>query len=998
VGPRRRRRSRAGVFLAAVIIIVLLVLLLGGTIVNLATDAIWFKSVGYDGVFWTRLGAQVVLAIVALVGASVLLIGNVWLAGRFSPPPDPSGARSVRGFIDRLGEAARTARVGGRFGPAGDEPVVMDEEIPDLTPIATAVLYIAAFLAALLIAGVVAGSWQLILLWVHRVPYSPVPGVVVSDPIFGQDIGFYLFQLPFWRFLQSLANLLLLVMLAMAAVRYAVGILRGGVVLARPARLHLGILGALYMVTIAVGYQLDRLEQVYSDRGVAVGVSYTDFNAVLPALQILTIVALVVAVVVLVGALLGRFLPVGIAVGAWLVAAVLIGGLYPEVIQRFVVQPNEQTVESPYIVNNIKMTRLAFDLQRWNEIPYSGLGTLTAGQLLTEKTTFDNVRLWDYRPLSATLDQLQTVRQYFDFYTVGADRYVIDGRLQQVWFSARELAPERNPQAQSWVNQRITYTHGYGAAMTPVSGVTNEGLPVLYIKNMPPVSSNGAPVITQPRIYFGIRPSSYVVVNAKQPEFDYPVGGSSDQEQNATTTWTGTSGIKIDNPLTRLLYALRFGDLNLLISDQLTSNSKLLFNRSVGQRLPLIAPFLRYDYDPYAVIDGRGKLVFIQDAYTVSDRFPNAQPFDTTQLRQNSGLLGNSFDYIRNSVKIVVDAYDGTTTFYAADPNEPILRAYEGIFPGLFKPLDQMPPELRAHLRTPEDMFDAQTRTYATYHVTDPQTYYRRDDLWTVPVNPTGGQQLPVEAYYVTMRLPGEAKPEFLLLQPMVPTSRPNMIAWIGVRNDTPNFGTVRVYRFPRDTSIFGPTQIEARIDQDPTISSQITLWDQAGSTVIKGNLIVIPIQDSLLYLEPIYLQSTSSQFPEFQKVVTASTTKVTWGNTLAEALTQLIGPGGGTVPSPSPGPSPGATTAPGPSPSLGPGATPAPADVRALIEFANLHFELAQAALRAGDFARYGTEMTIVQQTLRQLSAVTGASTAPPGPSPAASAQPSLPSASAAP
>jgi uncharacterized protein len=991
--PRRSRRTRgAGIVLAVVVVAVFIVLALAGSVIDLATDAIWFGTVGFDSVFWTRVGSQAVLFLG--VGAFVLIVAlvNLWLAGRFSPPPEPDGNRSISGFFARLSEAPRRAAARDRYGSFGRElfgrdlfgrdgpTIVMGDtelpELPDLTPIASVALVIVSTFAAIAAGAAAAGSWATVQLWLHRVPFSSQPGVTVADPIFGLDVSFYLFDLPFYRLLQGLILGLLAVTLLVVAGRYAIGALRGRLSLTRPARIHLGILGALILVAIAVGYQLDRFGLVYSDRGVAIGVSYTDQNAVMPALVILTVVALVVAVLVVVGAALGRLLPIGIGIAAWLIATVLLLGVYPEFVQRFNVQPNELALESPYITNNIKMTRLAFDLDRWTETPYQGEGTLTAEQLLTEKPTFDNARLWDYRPLGATIDQIQTVRQYFDFFDVSADRYVINDELQQVWISARELAPERNPQAQSWVNQRITYTHGFGAVMTPVSGVTNEGLPVLYIRDMPPVSSSGAPTITQPRIYFGVRPSDYVVVNAKQPEFDYPVGGTENADQSATTSWTGATGIKIDNPLTRLLYALRLRDLNLLISDQLTADSKLLINRSVSQRLPLIAPFLEYDYDPYLVITSTGRLVFIQDAYTVSDLFPNAQPFDASQGRQNSGLAGTQLDYIRNSVKIVMDAYDGTVTFYAADPGEPILRAWEGVFPNLLKPLDEMPADLRAHLRTPEDMFDVQTRTYATYHVTDPQTYYRRDDLWTVPVNPTDAQQLPVEAYFVTMRLPDEAKPEFLLLQPMVPTSRPNMIAWIGVRNDAPNYGRVQVYRFPRDTSIFGPIQIEARIDQDPLISSQITLWDQAGSTVIKGNLIVIPVQESLLYLEPIYLQSTSSQLPEFQKIVVASPTKVVWASTLGEALRLLIAGTPGPGPSASPGPSP--TPGPGASPTPIPSGAPLPADVRALVDYANQHFELAQAALRNGDFATYGEEMKLVQAALQQLSVLTGVTGSP--------------------
>lgn len=993
VGPQEgggRRRYAGSVILVIVVVAVILLLTLGGAAVNLATDSMWYGSVGYGSVFWTRVGTQAILFLATFVAVLVWLLVNLRLAVRFAPPPAPGGAGTLRGFVTRLSEATRYGQ-GGGFGTDAD----VLEELPDLTPIATWVLVGISALIALGIAGAVANAWDTIALWVHRVPFSPTPGTTVTDPVFGQDISFFLFELPFWRLVQSVLSNLVVVTLLVVVARHAVGLLRGRLDLSLPARLHLGILGALLLVSFAAGYQLDRFELTYSTRGVAAGVSYTDQAAQFLALQVQTIVALIVAVVIVAGAYLRRVVPVGVAIGAWIIAAVLLGGIYPEVVQRFTVQPNEFAQESPYIANNIKMTRLAFGLDGWSDTPYAGTGQLTQADVDSEQGTFENARLWDYRPLGSTLDQLQTVRQYYDFVDVDVDRYTLAGRPRQVMLSAREIAPEKNPQAQTWVNQRITYTHGFGLAMVPVSEVTPEGLPDLIIRDMPPVSTGGAPTITQPRIYFGERASDYVIVDARQPEFDYPIGGSDTGESTAKTSWTGGTGIRLDSPLTRLLFSLRFRDLNLLISDQLTSDSQLLFNRSLGDRLPLIAPFLRYDSDPYLVVTDDGRLVYMQDAYTVSDRFPNAQPFDAAaNLRTAAGLgKGGPFDYVRNSVKIVMDAYDGTTTFYAADPSDPILRAWEGVFPALFKPIDAMPAGLRAHVRVPEELFDTQTRVFATYHVTDPQTFYQQQDLWTVPAQPASTQQLPLEAYYVYMRLPGQANPEFLLLQPMVPTSRPNMIAWIAARNDAPSYGQVDVFRFPRDTSIFGPTQIEARIDNDPIISAQITLWNQSGSTVVRGNLIVVPVQDTLIYLEPVYLQSTSSQFPEFQRVVVASSTRVAWGSTLAQALTSLLAGG----PSPGPTPTPGPGTSPGPSATLsplptGPAASP-PADLRALIAYANEHYDLAQQALRDGDFARYGTEIALVKQALGQMSVLVGGSPSPGAspalPSPAPSASP---------
>ncbi|HYX11076.1 MAG TPA: UPF0182 family protein, partial [Candidatus Acidoferrum sp.] len=421
------------------------------------------------------------------------------------------------------------------------------------------------------------------------------------------------------------------------------------------------------------------------------------------------------------------------------------------------------------------------------------------------------------------------------------------------------------------------------------------------------------------------------------------------------------------------------------ISNQVTADSQLLFHRTLSDRLPLIAPFLHFDKDPYVVIDGSGRMKYIQDAFTTSDQFPNAQSFDpASDLPGPTGLGGDSFNYIRNSVKIVTDAYDGTMTFYVADDADPLIRAWEGVFPTLFHPLSELSSDLVPHLRTPEELFDVQTRMYGTYHVTDPGTFYSRNDLWTVPVGQTSKQSLPNEAYYVVMRMPGAAKAEFLLLQPMIPTNRPNMIAWVAVQNDPGVRGKTTVFRFPSESSIFGPSQVEAQIDSDPVISAQITLWDQSGSTVVRGNLIVVPVGGSLIYLQPVYLQSASAKFPAFQRIVVASPRNIVWGSSLQEALNLLLAKeagGGGTGSSPSPGPTP----TPGPSATPGAGSSlPPGSDVQQLVDYANKHFELAEQALRDNDFARYGAEIALVKQALAQLEVLTG------GPPPGASAPPS--------
>ena len=976
-GAGMGRGRRVGLWVMVAAIIALFLLFTFG--IDLWTDALWYASVHFDGVFWTRVGAQALLFVGGLLLALVVLLGNLALAARLSPPPG-TGQAGLRGIIDRVNDAASANAGGrGRAGPSAfGEPrtLVFDaDDLPDLTPIAGVGLVVVSAVIALTIGGSLAAAWETILLWAHQVPFSPAGATAVTDPIFGRDIGFFLFQLPFLRLVQGLFNALVIGSIIVVLGRYLVGAARGGLVFSTPVRVHLAVLGGLFLLSIAFGYQLDKYELVYSTRGVATGVSFTDQHAQFFAFDVLTIVS-GLAAALLVGAAFTRYIwPLGLTLAVWFFASLVIGQLYPLAIQRFSVDPNKFAQEQPYIANNIAMTRLAYGLEGWENQPFKGDQPVTQELVDSEEDTFRNARLWDYRPLQDTLDQLQTVRRYYTFTDVDTDRYTIGDQQRQVMLSARELALEQNPNATGWVNKRIVYTHGIGAAMVPVNEVTNEGQPNLFIGNLPPVSVEGAPQITQPRIYFGERDSDYVVVGAQQDEFDYPTGEGDASAANGTDTrWTGTTGIRLDNTLMRLLFSLRFRDLDLMISDQVTADSQLLFHRSLSDRLGRIAPFLKFDKDPYIVVDDSGRLVYIQDAYTTSDRFPNAQAFDPGAF-PGSGLGGADFDYIRNSVKITVDAYDGTMHFYVSDPTDPIVRAYQGVFPTLFSPISEMPLDLLRHVRVPEQLFNVQTAMFGRYHVTDPQQFFRADDLWTVPSSTGNEQTLPSEAYYVVMRMPGESQAEFLLLQPMVPTNRPNMIAWIAARNDAPNYGTTRVYRFPAETTVFGPAQIEARIDQDPIISQQVSLWNQSGSSVIRGNLIVVPLGDSIIYLQPVYLKSTSVSFPEFQRIVVASTHNVVWGPTLSSAIDLLLRAEAGESPSPSPtpapSPSPGAspTPAPTPGPSGSPGTIePLPNDVPGLIAYANRHYDLAQTALRAGDFAGYGRETAMVKAALDKL------------------------------
>lgn len=981
VRPRRARPAGGGPpnrRLIALAALFLIVILFGSGAIEFWTDAIWFKSVGFDSVFWTRVGATVGLFAVGLVVTLVVLLANLWIANRLAPPGDgtPGTFRDLFEQLGQIGFSAGDPRERGGIG----RPVIVNAEpiqVPDLTPAATAALAGLSVLAALVVGGIAASSWETVLLWIHRVPFLAPVGSPSVDPIFGKNISFFLFELPFLRAIQVIFNALVLGGLIVAGLRYLASAARSGLTVPPRVRVHLGILAGLFLLSVAFGYQLDKYELVYSARGVAAGVSFTDQHAQFFAYDLLTVLSAFAAAFLVGGAFTRWTWPLGVTVAAWFLASLFVGRLYPEVVQRLSVVPNQYLVEQPYIANNISMTRLAYGLQSWDERQYDGAAPLTQAAITAESATFANARLWDYRPLGDTLDQLQTVRRYYDFIDVDTDRYMINGAERQVMLSARELNLTATDAGDSWVSQRIIYTHGIGIALVPVNEVTAEGQPQLFIKNLPPVSSGGAPTVTEPRIYFGESASDFVVVGAKQSEFDYPQGDANGVETGIQTRWTGKTGIKLDTTLSRVLYALRFRDLNLLISDQVTADSQLLMHRALQERLQLIAPFLQYDKDPYVVVNAAGHLVYIQDAFTTSDRFPNAQPFNPAELAK-SGIAPQDLNYIRNSVKIVMDAYDGTMSFYVADPTDPIVEAWAGVFPTLFHPLSDMPADLRPHLRVPEDLFNVQTAVYGRYHVTDTATFFGNQDRWTVPAGQTNQQSLPSEAYYVVMRMPGETNPEFLLLQPMVPVGRPNMIGWVAARNDAPNYGGVRVYRFPSDTSIFGPAQIEARIDQDPIISAQITLWNQSGSNVVRGNLIVVPVGNTLMYLQPVYLQSTSSKFPEFQRIVVASPTTVVWGPTLADALNLIVNGAG-----PSPGPS--ATPGPVATPTSGPGGTPAPTvgpglptDVAGLIAYANAHFVAAQTALRSGDFATYGREIDLVRQALGKLGVLAGPTPAP--------------------
>ncbi|HEY8179596.1 MAG TPA: UPF0182 family protein [Candidatus Limnocylindria bacterium] len=919
--PRRRggRPVRRWVFIGLLVVAAFFLLGILGGLVNLITDLWWYGALGRTSVLTTRLWSQVGLFIVGFLAFAVPALASIWVARRIAPQVP----------IRRIGQF----------------------EVPDASRAITWSLVGVVALLSLVSAGAWSGSWQTILLFINGGDFG------TTDPNFHRDIGFYVFDLPFWRFLQGWATVSLIALLLLSLGAYAAGALRWQFRLTAPVRAHLSILGALLLVTVAAGYQLDIPELSYSTSGYESiqAATYTDMNAQLPAYQILTFVALAAAALLLLNIWFRTLWALALAGGAWFVLSILVGGLYPAFVQNFQVNPNELNVERPYIAAHIGSTRAAFDLDSIQLRDFSGEQDLSQSVFAQDAATIDNLRLWDYRPLLTTIRQDQNLRRYYDFHDVDIDRYQVAGETRQLMLSARELDVEQlADQARTWTNERLVYTHGFGITAVPVDGITAQGQPDYLVGG---IGTERQLAIGEPRMYFGELTDTYVVTGTNTAEFDFPLSASS--EAGATTTWQGTTGVGVGNFFSRLLFALRFGDFNLLISNQLTDQSQILFNRAINERIPALAPFLTYDHDPY-IVSANQRLLWVWDAYTVTSRYPNAQPLD-----EGSPFPGAN--YVRNSVKVVMDAYDGTVRFFMAEPDEPILQAWSKIFPGLFEPMSAMPAELQAHLRFPEDLFIAQNQSYRLYHLpatADGATnFYNQEDRWAIPDDVVTGGGQPMEPYYVIMRLPGEATAEFVLIQPLVPEQRPNMIAWTAARMDPGVYGQRIAFHFPNDTSTDGPALVESLIDQDDAISAQFSLWDRSGSSVIRGNLLVLPLgENGLLYVEPVFLQASGAPFPQFVRVIMVGNQRVAFADNVPAAIEQVLG---AALP---------------PPPDGGGGL---PADVAGLVAEAQRLYAEAQAALTAGDLGTYQDRLNELAPVLDRLAELTGAS---PQPSPSAS------------
>ena len=894
-----------------ILLVLLLFLGLGvvAQLIPLYTDWLWFNEVGYSQVFVKTLSLRSSLFMAMSIGVLVFLYANLMFAARTAAPD------VIWELEDQLGLPSR---------------VIIEPLIRRFLPIVLLVIALASGVRATV-------HWETVLGYLNATPFGTV------DPLFGYDLSFFVFTLPMWRlvhgWLLMLVTATIVLTLAIYVLQRSLVLTSRGPRLAAGARSHLLVLGAAALALKAIGFWLDRFELVFSPRGIVFGAAYTDIYASLPVLGALAVFAALCAVACL--AQIARSGLRLVAGGLIALALVWVAGLgvYPALLQRFRVTPNELAAERPFIGHNIRMTRQAYGLDRIVEREFPADEALDARALERNGATIRNIRLWDYRPLLRTFAQLQEIRTYYKFVDVDNDRYNVNGEYRQLMLSPRELSYQ-HLQSRIWINEHLTYTHGYGVVVGPVNRVTAEGLPEFLVKDIPPQSSNGFPKITRPQIYYGEASNEYVLVKTKSQELDYPSG-----DQNIYTSYSGLGGIQLSSFFRKVVFALRFGEIKILLSNDLTEQSRIMMYRTVAQRVRQIAPFFNFDRDPYMVIDDDGRMIWMLDGYTTTDRYPYSEPVPG---------MGN---YIRNSVKVTVDAYDGTVTFYRADDTDPIVRAYGGAFPGLLKPIDRMPETLRRHIRYPEDFFAIQARKYATYHMLDPQVFYNKEDQWAVPRRSIEGRDRDMEPYYTIMRLPGEQREEFILLTLFNPARRDNMIAWMAARSDPPNYGRLIVFNFPKQKLVYGPRQIDARIDQDPVISQQLALWNQRGSTVIRGSLLAIPIDQSLVYVQPLYLAaSEQGALPELRRVIVAYGNQIAMEPTLDQSLGRIFG--GRSAP----------TTAGGRTPAAEAAAEVA-VDARQLGQRAWEIWTRAQDALRRGDWATYGTEQRRLEETLRALS-----------------------------
>jgi len=802
---------------------------------NIYTDWLWFDNLGYKSVFLKILTTKLWLFFFGTIIFAVIASVNLVLAHRFSKGTvslslPPSSINSIRKIIV----------VG---------------------------LGLGILILSMIFGYIAMGKWESFLKFFNSVPFNKL------DPQFNKDIAFYVFDLPIFHFIQAwLLGAVIVTLISVVGLYFINFSLRGmKFTFSTSVKTHISLLGTSLMFLIAWSHWLDRWEILYSSGGAIFGASYTDVNARLPVLLLLAVIAVVSGILMLVSAYLKNIKLLIGSFGIWVVLAVVGGAVIPSMVQRLSVNPNEFVKEREYIQRNIEFTREGFALNRIDESTFPAKLSINAETIAENQPTLDNIRVWDHRPLRDSYNQIQFIRLYYDFIDVDVDRYLIDGKYKQVMLSARELSQDKLPkEAQRWVNQKLQFTHGFGVAMSPVTEFSKEGRPGFYIQDIPPSDEYFS--INNPRIYYGENTKDYVVVNSNTKEFDYPTQG----DTGIYTNYEGKGGVELNSFVAKAAYAWEFADINLLISKEITNVSRIQYHRLITDRIKTIAPFLLLDADPYIVVAGDG-LYWIQDAYTYTNRYPYSEPYN------------DSFNYVRNSVKIVVDAYNGSVNFYVFDDKDPLVKMYQQVFPELFKPGSQMPDNLRIHTRYPSDFLKWQADKYLTYHMQNPQVFYNKEDKWSIPTELFYESFQEMEPYYLIMTLPGEEKEEFVLLIPFTPANKPNLVAWLAARSDGDDYGKLSAFLFPKDRQVYGPSQIEARIDNDPYISQQFTLWGQVGSTVIRGNLLVIPIGDSILYIEPVYLQAKALNFPELKRVIAVSGDQVVMENTLEDAIKVLV-------------------------------------------------------------------------------------------------------------
>lgn len=895
-------RSAMGIMLFFAAIVLLSLFWRG---IEMLTDWWWFQEVGYENVFWITFLTQMKVATLFGLAFFVIFYGNVFLANRLSS----------RGYWVDKDELIHTPP-----WELGNQSL-------------SAIILLASVLFSLFAALRGSAHWEDYLQFFNATPFQ------ISDPLFSRDIGFYVFQIPFLKTLYRWAMIILAISAVASGLLY---FLRRSFQFIPPkelrvapaARTHLSILIACLFFVGAGGAWLELNEILFAKRGVVFGPGYTEVTTQLWVLKVLIVVTGLCGLSFLVFIFRRDWRVPAAAFAAFLIVSVVGTGIYPALIQKLQVVPNEIVLEKPFLERNIKYTRIAYGLKDVEDREFPAEENLTQADLRRNDLTIKNIRLWDHAPLLTTYGQLQEIRTYYKFVDVDNDRYTVNGEFRQVMLSARELSYPALP-ARTWVNEHLNYTHGYGAVLGPVNRITREGLPEFFIKDIPPVSTIDIK-ITRPEIYFGEISNDYTFVRTKRPEFNYPVG-----EKNVYSQYEGKGGVPLSF-FRKVVYALRFGSLTILLSDDITPGSRVMYYRKISERVSRIAPFIRLDSDAYLVISPEGRLLWFLDGYTTTDRFPYSEPFRN---------MGN---YMRNSVKAVVDAYDGTVELYLSDPTDPIIQTFAKIFPGTFKALEQMPAGLLRHIRYPPGFLSIQAKMLATYHMEDPQVFYNKEDLWSIPRKSGTGGEREMEPYYTIMKLPDEKKEEFVLLLPFTPSKKDNMSAWLAARCDAPHYGKVVVYRFPKQKLVYGPRQIDARIDQEAEISKQLSLWNQRGSQAIRGNLLAIPIEKSILYVQPLYLAAEKGQLPELKRVIVAFGNSLAMEENLELSLQRVFG---------------GELIREKEAPKAAGVQVPAQGQTeRQMAAEALAHYRKAQEFLRQGNWTGYGEELRRLEDTLRNL------------------------------